>query len=160
MSSWIVLILCPASRRCVARLCRRVWQLAGFEIPDFPKASLIILWRVLGWIWWYRSIPLKGWTTRLLEGNTHYQPHSLLAFGYFFSNSSGNVVPLYPFAKSWSCNFLIFCRWIFRDSLILFGNIVVLSFSPFTARMISKLFTKSMSLTLNCRHSRSQRPLS
>jgi hypothetical protein len=35
-------------------------------------------------------MPLKGWTTRLFEGNTHCQAHSLLAFGYFFFNASGN----------------------------------------------------------------------
>ena len=33
----------PASRGCMAKLCCSVCQLAGFEIPDFIKASLIIL---------------------------------------------------------------------------------------------------------------------
>jgi len=99
------------------------------------------------------TLPLTGWTARLFEGNTHCQAHSLLAFGYFFSKGSGSVVPSYPFAKSWSCIRLILCKCDYRDSLILSGRIVVLSFSPFPERTISKLLARSISLTLKRMHS-------
>ena len=57
------------------------------------------------------------------------------------------------------CNFFIHCKCSLRDSLILYGSMVVLSFSPFSARMINKLLAKSMSLTLRRIHSIRRRPL-
>ena len=57
-------------------------------------------------------------------------PHSLLAFGYFFSRASGRVVSPYPFLTSCSWISLSLCKWEIRDSFILSGRTVVGSPSP------------------------------
>jgi hypothetical protein len=44
-----VRISAPVSSKCVAKLCRRVWQVARFVGPACATARLIARWSMLSW---------------------------------------------------------------------------------------------------------------
>ena len=90
-NSCTVRISHPSSSRWVAKEWRTLCGAAGFVISALSLASLNAFWRTDTWRWCRRFSPVARSTKWLVAENTHCQPHSLPALGYFRSRAFGKL---------------------------------------------------------------------
>lgn len=86
-SSWMVRMSCPRSRRCVAKEWRKVWQLAALLTLASAMARCTAFCTTIGSRWWRPWAPDSLSHQRFCWRNTHCQPHSRLAVGYFLASA-------------------------------------------------------------------------
>ena len=68
--------------------------------PGLVAARIIAFCNPDSSTWWRISLPERGSTERSFAGNTHCQPISRSAFGYFLAKASGMCTAPNPAAKS------------------------------------------------------------
>ena len=116
-NSWTVRISWPLSKRCVAKLCRKVWQLPFFVILALSMASFTALWTADSWKWCRRCTLSSGSKYRVVAGNTYCHRHSLCAFGNLRFKAFGNRTLPKPSARSLSCRVFTRIKWVFRGEI-------------------------------------------
>ena len=70
-SSWTVRMSYPASRRWVAKACRKLWQLAGLGMLALRTAAYTARCKTSLWIWCCRTMSVRGSRDIWAAGKTY-----------------------------------------------------------------------------------------